>query len=87
MPVILIGSIASGHAFQNGSHSNAGLLHQVMLFKWLPSFEIECISITSGCAFHNACHLNQEVSDLRITELFFVTHLLVQMAAILKSMT
>jgi hypothetical protein len=26
-------SIAPGHAFQNGSHLNAALLHQVMLFK------------------------------------------------------
>jgi hypothetical protein len=49
-------SIAPGHAFQNGSHLNSGLLRQVILFKM--AFEIECISIASGHAFQNASPLN-----------------------------
>jgi hypothetical protein len=63
-----------GHAFQNASHLNAALLHQTMLFKmaaiwnWMHLYcirscfskcqPLECISIVSGHASQNACHLN-----------------------------
>jgi hypothetical protein len=48
-------SIAPGHAFQNPSHLNAGLLRR---FSKCQPFEIKCISIASIHAFQNASHFN-----------------------------